>query len=61
MYGVRNTSDFNFARFQLFSTTYRCKQIDDNFQQRFQNFDSQAYLHLEHLFRVCYVTKLWNT
>lgn len=63
MYGVRNSSDVNLARFQLFSTAYQSKKVDDNFQKTLKNFDPSSLPPCktelrQHLLRVRYVTQL---
>ncbi|KAI4464442.1 dna topoisomerase i [Holotrichia oblita] len=59
MYGVKNSSDVNEV------LTFQSKNIDENFDKKFKNFDSSSLppckVELQqHLFRVRYVTKLWR-
>lgn len=65
MYRVKNSSDVNDVRFHLFSSTFKSKKSDENFDKKFRNLDSCSFPPCkaesqQHLLRVPYVTKIWR-
>lgn len=42
MYGAKNSSDVNDVRLHLFSSTFKSKKSDENFDKKIRNFDSSS-------------------
>lgn len=65
LYGYKNITDVNNARFQKFCSTYKSKSTDELFQKNLLKYDAsnlppcKAELQ-QHLLRTQYITSIWR-
>ncbi|CAK1581026.1 unnamed protein product [Parnassius mnemosyne] len=65
LYGYKNCTDVNNARFQKFCSTYKSKNTNEPFQKSIQRYDAsnlppcKSELH-QHLLRTQYITSVWR-
>lgn len=65
LYGYKNVTNINDARFQKFCSTYKSKNIEEPFGKNLIKYDAsnlppcKAELH-QHLLRTQYITSIWR-
>lgn len=65
IYGFKNLTDINTARFEKFCSTYKANNPDEPFEKRFKNYDAsnlppcKAELK-QQLLRTQYITSIWR-